>query len=80
MTLQVSDEVEVESLITSKQEIIGPTVQLSTIPFLYPRMMGKAQVGNNVVTYLHKLMKVSLVNMSYVPVRQRVASPPCFVA
>jgi hypothetical protein len=78
MALQVSDEVEVKSPI--KQEIIEPTVQLSTIPFLYPRMMGNVQVGNNVVTYLHKLMKVSLVNMSYVPVSQRVASPPCFFA
>jgi hypothetical protein len=70
----------VESLITSKEVMIGPTVQLSTIPFLYPRVMGNAQVGNNVVTYLHKLLKVSLVNMSHVPVSQRVASPPCFVA
>ena len=61
--------------------MIGPTVQLSTIPFLYPpRMVDNAQVGNKVVTYLHKLMKVSLVNMSYVLVSQRVISPPCFVA
>lgn len=43
-------------------------------------MVGNAQVGNNVVTYLHKLMKVSLVNMSYVLVSQRVISPPCFLA
>ena len=42
--------------------------------------MGNTQVGNNVVTYLHKLMKVSLANMSYVTARQRVVSPPCFVA
>ena len=39
--------------------MIGPTVQLSTIPFLHPGMIGNAQVGNNVVTYLYKLMKVS---------------------
>jgi hypothetical protein len=80
MTLQVSDEGGVESQITSEQEITEPTVQLSTIPFLYSRVMGNAQVGNNAVTYLHKLMKISLENMSYVPVGQRVVSPPCFVA
>ena len=43
-------------------------------------MMGNAHVENNVLTYLYKLMKVSLVNMSYIPAGQTVVSPSCFVA